>query len=287
MNSTKLLSAIALFSLLTSCRPKPLNIEVPQKDHKLVVSASCISASTVLVAAAYSVTSLRNLEDTSQGNDPVPQDLLADSAVVTIAGAGQLPDTLLQLSPGLYGSSTLHLQAGTRYTLTVVDRKKNAAATATTIYMPKAEIESITPEIIKNAADTVVKLHIRIKNVQPGDRYFMSYNTLAQAREVIAQTLVSLQSFSPKRIELFEEGVSGGTITKTLTLEAMPADTLVVHVGRVDEQYYKYLSAYKRTGYLINQVTGEPINLPSNLSDGYGYFALYSPERRVLDLKKY
>ncbi|WP_276131951.1 DUF4249 family protein [Polluticoccus soli] len=285
MNTAKLFLPVLLFAALTSCRPKPLDIEVPQQESKLVISASCINESTVLVAAAYSVTSLRNLEDTSQ--DVVPQDMLADSAVVTIAAAGQIPDTLERVGKGIYGSRTLQLQPGVRYTLTVIDKKKNAAATATTTYMPKPEIEEVTPDVIRHEQDTVVKIHVKIRNVQPGDHYFMSYNTLDQARALVLEPVSSLQSFSPKRIELFDDGAHDGVITKTITLNASPSDTLVVHIGRVDEHYYKYLDAYKRTGYLINQVTGEPINLPTNISKGFGYFALYRAERRIFDLSRY
>lgn len=285
MTTGKLFLSVLLFTALASCRPKSIDIEVPQQDPDLVISASCVNESTVMVAVAYSVTSLRNLEDTSQG--PVPQDMLADSAVVTIAASGQLPDTLLRVSRGIYGCRTLQLQAGVRYMLTAIDKKKHAAATATTTYMPMPEIEEVRPEIVRNEQDTVVKMHVKIGNVRPGDRYFMSYNTLAQARELVTQPLSSMQSFSPKRIELFEDGLRDGIITKTLTLDAHSNDTLVVHIGRVDEHYYKYLDAYKRTGYLINQVTGEPINLPTNISKGFGYFALYKPERRLIDLNTY
>jgi hypothetical protein len=286
MNTGKLFLSLLLFTALASCRPKPIDIEIPQQDARLVISASCINESTVVVAAAYSVTSLRNLEDTSE-QGPVPKDMLVDSAIVTIAGAGQLPDTLTSVSSGIYGSRSLKLHPGIKYTLTVIDLKKNAAATATTVYMPKAEVESVTPEVIRYAEDTVIKLHVRIKNAQPGDRYFMSYNTLAQARELVLEPVSSLTSFSPKRIELFEESATDRVITKTLLLDAMPRDTLAIHIGRVDQHYYKFLDAYKRTGYLINQVTGEPINLPTNISKGFGYFALYRPERRLINLSEY
>jgi hypothetical protein len=166
MHTGKLFLFLLSFTAFASCRPKPIDIEVPQQDAKLVISASCINESTVLVAAAYSVTSLRNLEDTS-GQSPVPQDMLADSAIVTIAGAGQLPDTLSRAGRGIYISRRLQLKPGIQYTLTVIDLKKNAAATATTEYMPKAEVESITPEVIRYAEDTVVKLHVRLKTFNP------------------------------------------------------------------------------------------------------------------------
>ena len=38
------------------------------------------------------------------------------------------------------------------------------------------------------------------------------------------------------------------------------------------------------TGYLVNQLTGEPVNLPSNMSNGYGYFTMHSSKRVRVDM---
>ena len=78
-----------------------------------------------------------------------------------------------------------------------------------------------------------------------------------------------------------------GELTQQYTLKLSPRDTLIVQVARIDEGYFKYLQTYKRTGYLINQLTGEPINLPTNIQTGYGYFAIYKPHRYVFALQKH
>lgn len=281
-----LLPVILLYALCVGCKPKPIDINMPQQKKKMVVSASCLNASTVLVAVGYSASSLRNLDDTAVQNE-IPRDLLADSMLVYIAKKGQQPDTLDLVRPGVYGKKHLQLEGYTEYILTVIDRKNKTAATATTMYMPVAETDTIYPEVVNHTGEATIRLHVNIRNNRPHEYFFISYSTRRQAREIITDKHPALNTYTPKGIELIEDGGSG-IITRTLTLQgAAVNDTLMVHVGHIDKPYYDYLSAYKRTGALINQVSGEPINLPTNLSSGYGYFALYQPVMKWFDLGNY
>ena len=100
------------------------------------------------------------------------------------------------------------------------------------------------------------------------------------------QNMSAMATFEPKQLELLQSNATAA-LSHSFTIKASAGDTLVVQVCRVDGGYYKYLQAYKRTGYLINQLTGEPINLPTNVQTGYGYFALCKPNRYVFDMKEY
>ena len=73
-------------------------------------------------------------------------------------------------------------------------------------------------------------------------------------------------------------------LMKTITLSAAGSDTIDVEIAKIDGGYYKYLDAYIKTGYLVNQLTGEPVNLPSNMSNGYGYFTMHSSKRVRVDM---
>lgn len=271
--------------LMAGCKPKPIDIDIPQQQSKITVFTSCLNDSTIVVSAGYSITSLQVAEDNTD-NWQRMKDLLVDDAIVTMTGTGQVPDTLEKVVSGIFRLRNKYLNAGGQYQLMVADKKKNIIATAATTYMPKPDIESIAPEIIRNTSDTIIKLRLRVKNVGGGSWILISYNSGMQAKEQAKVKLNSFLSFSPKRIE-FIEGNNEGIAEGVFTLPVSAKDTLAVHIGRIDDAYYRYLSAYKRTGYLINQMTGEPINLPTNIRDGLGYFALYTPEKHVFDLNKY
>lgn len=290
MSPKAILLTSAAFFFLASCRPKPIDIDVPQKAGTISISSACPDAHTVYVSASYSVNSLMAILDTShaQSNPVIPKELLIDSAIVTLRIAGSAPDTLRKTADGLYSRSNLQLQPGVQYTLAVLDCKKGVTAFANTTYQPEPAVDSMYPEQVNTGAEVVTKLHLRLQKVTSGSYYFVSYNTMRHAREnaiPLPKNKYALNLFVPKQIELFTaDVVNNGKLEKAITLQVKPTDTLMVQVGQVDKAYYDYLSAYKRTGALINQLTGEPINLPTNISSGLGFFSLYQPVLRIYNL---
>jgi hypothetical protein len=59
-----------------------------------------------------------------------------------------------------------------------------------------------------------------------------------------------------------------------------------VALSNIPKGYYEYLAAYKRSGNLLSQLTGEPVNLPTNVQGGYGYFALTKPSIKTVILQE-
>lgn len=290
MHFPKIVLTISVLSAASvSCRPKPIDIAIPQAAPAITVSSVVYDAHTVFVSAGYSVSSFANLDDTANDGKNAVKGLLIDDGLVTIAAPGQTPDTLTRISAGLYGSRTLNLEAGVTYTVCVKDRQQNTAVTATTTFLTKPEVESVQTERIISGNDTMVKMRIRLKKIQAGNNYFISYASAEDVRKTlnpIGRNIAALHNFSPKRLELINgDEAAGNMIDKTITLQTAASDTLIVNIGAVDKSYFNYLSAYKRTGYLINQLTGEPINLPTNVVNGLGYFSLFVPERKVVRVR--
>ena len=94
---------------------------------------------------------------------------------------------------------------------------------------------------------------------------------------VVTQTrLVSDQTFDGpeirERFSLFEIGAS---------------DSIVVTVSNVSQSYYEYLQANERAQGILSQVTQEPINRPTNVNGGRGFFNAHFPDFRYFDLKEW
>jgi hypothetical protein len=286
-NALLLVSALAL---LGSCRPKPLNIEIVQAPPVLVVSAATTDQHTVLISAAYSINSLLSLEDTVNGAD-LPAGTLLENATVTLAAPGRQPDTLQHIGNGLYGNRNLELQPGATYNLDIYRQDKGLVATATTTYFPAPDVDTIQVHVNRAAKDTTVTLTVKLGSVTRGDYYFVSYHSSVRARKGGTSPdamPATLASFSPKQLTLLSgEEMQNGILTKTIPLTCKGNDTLLVHTAKIDKAYYDYLTMYKRSGSLINQLTGEPINLPSNVVKGLGFFALSVPVRSVFYLEHY
>lgn len=291
MSIKTFVSVAVLMPLLYSCTPKPLDIEVQQKPGNLTISSVAFGTQSVFVSAGYSVETGFNLADTSEQNRSRITGMVVDSGIVTITELGQLPDTLRMCGSGLFGRTNLSLKPGAQYTLTVRDLKKGTAATATTTYLPAPSIERLQPEVIREGDVPAVKLHIKLNDIKPGEHFFIGYSTKTNIISSLTPLIAgmgSLQSFEAKQLELLNGSKAvNGVLEHTFTVDAVEIDTLTVQVGRIDEKYYKYLDAYKRTGYLLNQISGEPVNLPGNVNPGFGYFSLYTPYRTRFHLLEY
>lgn len=289
---------IALLLLTTaalySCRkPKPLNIDIPQQKDQPVVASTMPDDRTLLISAGYSLDAITNMED-STSNSRIPKSMLIDSGMVSISEAGGAAHNLVKVSAGMYATRDLTLKEGSTYTLQIADYRKGVTATATTTYMPQPTRGQVAPAYVgERNGDTLFKLKVTIPDAQQGGHYFMSYTTTRQVRQNVklltqspSQNTAALSGFEAKQLEMIESNTTG-ELTKEYTLNLSPKDTLIVQVARIDAGYFKYLQTYKRTGYLINQLTGEPINLPTNIQTGYGYFAIYKPHRYVFALSKH
>jgi hypothetical protein len=292
MNNKLLFSAAFLALVLVGCRkPKPLDIAIPQGTERIVISSNAINEHLIVVSAGYSMRPTANM--TTGAIDSLPAEMLIDSAHVTINVPNETPVRLQKLSPGIFSTSGITLKPDTKYELTVTDLKKGLIATATTTYVANTNPISVSTYNTGREIDSVLSIDLSIAETQTGDCFFVSYSTVNQLRKAVSKirysdpvtNLSSLASFGPKQIQLFDGGMAKqNKIEGSFMAKAGMGDTLVVQVAKIDKAYYKYLTAYKRTGYFINQLTGEPINLPSNIYTGYGYFALYRPKALFFDV---
>lgn len=274
---------------LYSCQPKPLEIAVTQSPPALTVSAATPDNHTVLVSACYSFNSLLSLADTAATGTAIPENVLIKDAVITLTG--NHTDTLSKVVQGVYGKSDLTLENGRRYTLNIYDRAQGKTTTATTTFHLPPEITSVTPVVRRKYADTTIDLNIRFSNIAAEHFYFISYHSSVSARVISPSpqaAAASMASFSAKQLTLFTAAqLNASGLRCSIPMTCKASDTLLIHIGAIDRDYYDYLTAYKKSGSFINQLSGEPINLPTNVLKGLGFFALSQPARYVFRLNEY
>jgi hypothetical protein len=292
MKKRNLLLALSLSSVLYSCQPKPLDIEVKQGPSMLTVSSAAVDNQTVVVSATYSINSLLGLEDSLKGKKKLPADMLLKDAVITLTGNNDQVDTLQYITPGLYGNRTLKLEPGANYTLNIHQAGKGLIGTAKTTYFPAPSVKLLRPEVRRSNEDTTVLLNLQLTDVAHEDYFFVSYYSSSNVQQhgpINYDNLEeSIASYNPRRLVLLSGAdMRGGEIIKTFTIDGKPTDDLLVHIGKIDKAYYDYLVAYKKAGAYINQLTGEPINLPTNVVKGLGFFSLSTPVRSVFHLNNY
>ncbi len=281
-----------LGAAMAGCKPDPIDIDVPQSASEMTISSITPDTHTLYVSAGYSISSMRRIADTSKIADykELQQDMLIDSGLVLLRADGGQTDTLPEIGKGLYGRKDLDLQPGAGYTLIVEDRRKGKQASARTSFMPRPSVDTMSLHHTVQNGTTLNKLQLRLAQAQPGERYLVCYNTAAAMRmqqRPLQRNLSALYDFQPRRLEILRvPDTCRGPFETAITLQVNDNDTVLVQVSRIDGNFSDYLSAYKRSGSFFSQLSGEPVNLPGNVQQGFGYFAMYLSHSALFDLSK-
>jgi len=273
--------AIMLVVLVSSCIPDPLDVNgIPELEPKIVVSSQLIPGQAVAVLLTRSVGAL----DASNDSDPreLLEQIIIEDADVRIAGNNN-SYPLTYLGNGLYGAISVPLAAGQQYTL-YVSSPVFGAVTATTIVKPLVAFEDVSATISISGRDTLAEISYSFSD-QAGRNWYM-INAQHITREDLEERLLNPR-VTTKMID--DSGFDGGTKQdnfKILFDEVKPGDTLAVMLSNIDEDYYNFMKLREDTRFGLAAAVGEPINYPSNVNGGLGFFNLYVPNVRLFTLDK-
>jgi len=284
---------LILINVLLGCVPKPIDIDVKAADPKLVLASQVIPNQIMIVSLTRSFSALegQGIQDSDSLNNDFLDKILVKDAFVTVTYFGNV-DTLFMISPGVYASiNTLQYSYGT-YTLYARDPQTGEEINATTQLIPQVQFDTIYPIVIKNPGDTVIKVNYTFHDDPSSENYYVvNYirKTNSSSPVDINQVFSQGKNGIIKEFELLDDNSftnSVFTASKELQ-EATPHDSIAVMLSHISKGYFEYLNAFKKSGAIINQLTGEPINYPTNVNNGYGYFNAYYPTTRIFDLNNY
>jgi hypothetical protein len=292
-----LLKCFCLFCILStamiSCTPDPIDLKLPQETAKLVVSSQIVPHQTMFVSLTRSFSALSNaISSDNQVNSSFLDNLLVKDAFVTVSYFGKT-DTLEMIAPGVYGSANiLQYEYGT-YTLFAKDPSTGQSISATTQINPLVRFDTLTAKVQKNINDTSVTVGYSFHDV-PGINnwyvinYYVKRDSISGANLDIAnyfkQGSNKLNEFELLSDKIFENGIYNGS----RNLHKLKAtDTIAITLSNISEGYFKFLHTYLNSGNVINQISGEPVNYPTNVINGYGFFSAHYPDVRIIDLNEY
>lgn len=261
---------------MVACVPEPLTIQIDQLEPAPVVWSQVFSENTAIIYFARSFGALEYNEDDSTATE---QDLLAQVLVtdglVTLSHNNEV-DTLIYLSEGLYASIETDFEEGEFYTLRATDYDLGQTVTATAEMQPFISLESISSEITsQNDSSKTVDFTYTFSDL-PGDswyalNYYSSFDDPLEIQDPLEATGLSETQI------LSDQEFNSSTITGTYTLDFLEFDTVFVSLTSISEPYYNYLAQRQRSGSIFTQLVQEPINYPSNVEGGYGFFNLSIP----------
>ena len=279
--------------LSTGC-VEDILVEVAPAEEKLVISSLFIPDSIILVTVSrsFSALSVKNLEGL---DEDLINTLLVDRARVTITSKGQ-NQVLSRLSPGVYIGALKEARSLDPFLLEVYDSAKNISVRSQTRLEPQVRFDSVSLLRTVVGVDTSFVMYYQFRDRPNEDNWYLvqGFEIPAFANpenvefdiengEVKVRANISNRVFfQPNTNILFTHLISDLTlendsVSNEIALASQPIDTAIFVLINIDHGYYDFLQARKRSGGIITSLTSEPVNHPSNVEGGYGYFTMHLP----------
>ncbi|MCU0430497.1 MAG: DUF4249 domain-containing protein [Cytophagaceae bacterium] len=275
---------LCVAAVMPSCNPAPLEVNLQEEAPKLVVSSQIIPGDFMLVTLSRTFSPLKGEEQKDDTSNAFLQSVLVNRARVTIEYNGT-SDTLFRVTSGVYMSTQVLLNPYTEIRLNVYDSLNGDQVQAVSFIKPRVSLSSVNIDIEVRASDTLYYLAYSFDDPSEDNWYLTSVLHIDSSR-TLAQNNADI--FSGESNYIFEktesdrsfEQVSSRVEKRERLLGVKRGDTLALVFSNISFEYFDFLEARNRSEGLIPIITGEPINYPTNVQGGYGFFNTHNPDIR-------
>ena len=286
---------ILLFMLLvsmTGCIPKPIDIKVEPAPPKLVISSQVIPERVMIVSVTKSFSALAiNANEDTVTNDFLKK-LLVEHAFVTVSYNNRT-DTLEKVASGIYASVNTLQEYFQTYTVFVHDSTTGMEVTASTEMLPQVSFDTIVPEVHRySSSDDRVKINYSFTDPNGDNWYAINIvkknNDSSSAGFDVNNFFKIGANVTTQTILISDKTFEGPAYRDTVLVEEVTgSDSIVVTISNISQGYFQFLDAQSKSQGLLSSITQEPINRPSNVAGGYGYFNAHFPDIKYFDLNDY
>lgn len=279
----RLVPLFLLTVALIGCLPEPLPIALEQAETRLVIASQVVPGEIMIVTVSKSFGALTFSEEDGDPGDELLDQVLVESAEVTVSYDG-IVDTLFAVEglPGFYFSVETPQILNTTYRLDVFDPETGLVVSADAEMLEFVPLDAVTATFESTDFFDETTLNYTFTDPAGVSNWYMlnvfelddldgSGNMIfSTTGSAVSTTLITDQSFNTSEIsgsiELFE----------------FDDDSLVVSFSNISEEYFDYLTLREQGGDLLTSLLNEPINYPSNVRNGYGYFLTHYPDVQVV-----
>jgi hypothetical protein len=266
--------------MLLSCLPEPLPVDdIPKLETKIVVSSQIIPNTGLVVFVSRSIGAL------DAGDDSDPENLIAQiaisDAVVTLSVNDNL-DTLENLGNGLYGNIILDWQTNIDYTLTVHTTSLGSVHAVTRL-PDFVSFNEVSATIFDNGFDSLAQINYNLTDPIGENYYMINVQRFRSSQEL--SSLVNPRIFTKLFDDKEFDGQQKSETFNVLFQEFSEGDSIAVSMANISKAYYDFLKVRSDNRFSFVEFAGEPINYPSNVQGGYGFFNLHTPDVRVFILE--
>lgn len=265
---------------LSSCLPDPLEVDnVPMVEKEMVVASQMLPEETLLILLTRTFGALE-----IGGNNDVEamlEKIAVNDALVTIEGRGAI-DTLDFLGNGFYGGVEIEFKTGENYKLHAASETLGEVTAETTV-KPHVSFKKVEADLIQNEyGDTLIQVVYVFEDPLPPNWYMISVQKIEAER--IVENAINPLTYT--RL-LNDDEFNGKVYTEKVSVVARHyaiGDTIAVMLSNIQEDYYKFMNMRMdgRSNFL--EFLGEPVDYPSNVTNGKGFFNLYLPDIRTFVL---
>lgn len=283
---TKMPTALKIFFLpilivVTSCIPEPLDVDgIPSVKPEIVVSTQIIPDQSLVVLLTKTFGAL----DASDDSDPraILNQIALNDATVTLTGP---PGTfsLQLLGNGLYGGVSIPFKPGEEYEIRVSSESLGEVTGVTTV-KPRLDFEAIKAELYYTGFDdTLAQITYRFRDTI-GKNWYMVNVQHIEGDELVEDVL-NPNSFIRLVDDRSFDGQQYGETFRVFPRDFAPGDTISVTLSNISEDYYNFMQLRLDNRFSFIEYLSEPINYPSNIKGGKGFFNLYVPDIRFFVLE--
>jgi hypothetical protein len=288
-------SRIILFILITvtgiSCLPESLPISVEPSDSNIAVASLVGPEELILVSLSKSFSTL-SAENISDITDDFAEALLIDSAIVTLSYEG-ITDTLDAFFDitGLYFTQLETFNEFQLLELEVFDPTTSETARAQSVLQPPVEVDSVIITRRDTSETEISDLYFSFEDPPMQDNFFVMqiYQFTPPDTSSADSSSEGGLFFGDDNFLIYERiftdrGVDeDGRIRRE---DAMffnsPVDSALVVLTNIEEGYYNFLEARGRSGSFLSSLANEPVNHPTNIENGVGYFSAHQPRAEII-----
>jgi hypothetical protein len=274
-------SALMFTLVVCSCLPDPLDVDgIPVVKPQIVVSTQIIPDQSLIVLLTKTFGAL----DASDESDPetlLKQIAIVD-AVVTIEGPEGIYE-LESLDNGLYGGLIIPFEEGRDYTLHVVSPSLGEVSATTTVKR-LVSFDDIKAELIFNGYDdTLAQITYRLKDTAEKNWYMLNVQQIQ--RSELLDNLLNPRDFTRLVDDHDFNGEEFQETFRVFPRDFIPGDTIAISLSNISKDYYDFIDLRLENRFSFVEYLSEPVNYPSNVNGGKGFFNLYIPDVKTFVLE--
>lgn len=276
-----ILLLLLVSATLIGCLPDPLEVKgIPELKPKIVVSTQMVPNGSLVVLITKTFSAL----DGNQNTDPqlLLEQVMVTDATVLIKGANTI-DTLRNLDNGFYGGLNFLFKEGDEYELQVKSKELGDVRAISKVQRQINFEEVVAALAFNGFDDTLVSVTYKVID-PPGKNHYMINVQRIRSNEILFD-LLNPRSFLKLETDEAFEGQTFEDSFRAWPRNFQPGDTVAVSLSNISEEYYRFLKLRQDNRFGFVEFLGEPINYPSNVQGGLGYFNLFVPSVRVFVLE--